>query len=112
MPGHCVGGEVAAMFVRPGIWMSCDDTQNRFGHPPVRVRDHMDISVIEINLVEPITGLRLVPSEGRGALIGIIDSGFDLTHPSFLDARGKTRIVAAWDQVNLSGSGGAPPLAF
>ena len=72
----------------------------------------MDISVIEINLVEPITRLRLVPSDGRGALIGIIDSGFDLTHPSFLDARGKTRIVAAWDQANLRGSGGAPPLAF
>jgi subtilisin family serine protease len=72
----------------------------------------MDISVIEINLVEPITCRRLVPSDGRGALIGIIDSGFELTNPSFLDARGRTRIVAAWDQVNLSGSGGAPPPAF
>lgn len=72
----------------------------------------MDISVIEINLVEPITCSRLVPSDGRGALIGIIDSGFDLTHPSFLDARGRTRILAAWDQVNLSGSAGTPPLPF
>ncbi|MBC8028506.1 MAG: S8 family peptidase [Pyrinomonadaceae bacterium] len=72
----------------------------------------MDISVIEISLVEPITCSRLVPSDGRGALIGIIDSGFDLTHPSFLDARGRTRILAAWDQVNLGGSAGAPPLAF
>lgn len=72
----------------------------------------MDISVIEINLVDPITGSRLVPSDGCGALIGIIDSGFDLTHPSFLDARSRTRILAAWDQVNLGGSAGAPPLAF
>ncbi len=72
----------------------------------------MDISVIEINLVEPITCSRLVPSDGRGALIGIIDSGFDLTHPSFLDARGRTRVLAAWDQVNLGGSAGAPPPAF
>ncbi|HMG72771.1 MAG TPA: S8 family serine peptidase, partial [Pyrinomonadaceae bacterium] len=72
----------------------------------------MDISLIEINLVEPITCGRLVPSDGRGALIGIIDSGFDLTHPSFLDVRGRTRIIAAWDQVNLIGSAGAPPLAF
>ena len=72
----------------------------------------MDISVIEINLVEPITCGRLVPSEGRGALIGIIDSGFDLTHPNFLDAQGRTRIIAAWDQVNLIGSAGAPPPAF
>jgi subtilisin family serine protease len=72
----------------------------------------MDISVIEINLVEPITCARLVPSDGRGALIGIIDSGFDLTHPSFLDAQGETRILAAWDQVNPGGSAGAPPLGF
>jgi subtilisin family serine protease len=72
----------------------------------------MDISVTQINLVEPITCSRLVPSDGHGALIGIIDSGFDLTHPGFLDAQGKTRILAAWDQVNLSGSAGAPPLGF
>jgi hypothetical protein len=72
----------------------------------------MDISVIEINLIEPITCSRLVPSDGRGALIGIIDSGFDLTNPCFLDAQGKTRILAAWDQVNLNGAAGAPPPAF
>jgi len=72
----------------------------------------MDISLIEINLVEPITCARLVPSDGHGTLIGLIDSGFDLTHPSFLDTRGRTRILAAWDQVNLSGSAGKPPLAF
>jgi len=34
----------------------------------------MDISVIEINLVDPITCSRFIPSDGRGALIGIIDS--------------------------------------
>ena len=94
-----------------GIWRSRDCTPNVFV-AFLRVRDEMDISVIEINLVEPITRSRLVPSDGRGALIGIIDSGFDLTHPSLLDARGRTRILAAWDQVNLSGSAGAPPMVF
>lgn len=79
---------------------------------PLRIKNEMDISVMEINLVAPITCSRLVPSDGRGALIGIIDSGFDLTHPAFLDERGRTRILAAWDQVNLSGSAGASPLAF
>jgi len=72
----------------------------------------MDITVTEINLVDVITCSRLVPSEGSGALIGIIDSGFDLTHPGFLDAQGKTRILAAWDQVNLGSSAGPPPSAF
>lgn len=80
--------------------------------PFLRITDEMDISAIEINLVESITRSRLVPSDGRGALIGIIDSGFDLTHPSFRDVRGGTRILAAWDQVNLDGSTGTPPIPF
>jgi subtilisin family serine protease len=95
-----------------GIWRSCDSIPKPLLSSTLRIKNKMDISVIEINLIEPITGSRLVPSDGRGALIGMIDSGFNLTHPCFLDAQGKTRILAAWDQVNLGGSAGAPPPAF
>lgn len=36
---------------------------------------------------------------GRGVTIGIIDWGFDFTHPNFIDPRsGNTRFVAIWDQ--------------
>jgi subtilisin family serine protease len=42
---------------------------------------------------------------GEEVLIGIIDvGGFDFSHPDFLDASGKTRFVAIWDQ-----GGGARP---
>ncbi|HEY7555315.1 MAG TPA: S8 family serine peptidase [Candidatus Binatia bacterium] len=42
---------------------------------------------------------------GADVLIGIIDvGGFDFSHPDFLDAGGKTRFVAIWDQ-----GGGARP---
>ncbi|HET7728712.1 MAG TPA: S8 family serine peptidase, partial [Usitatibacter sp.] len=36
---------------------------------------------------------------GAGVLVGIIDvQGFDFSHPDFLDARGRTRFEAIWDQ--------------
>ncbi len=106
-------GDIAAVFVRAA---SLEELQR---HPevisveiPRALKDETDISAVDINLVEPVKGSRVIPGDGRGALIGIIDSGFDLTHPCFLDARGRTRILAAWDQVNLVGSTGVPPPAF
>jgi subtilisin family serine protease len=35
---------------------------------------------------------------GGGVLIGLVDSGVDVTHPCFLDAAGQTRILRLWDQ--------------
>lgn len=41
---------------------------------------------------------------GAGVAIGIVDYGFDVLHPSFLDAAGRTRFLALWDQ-NAEGAG-------
>lgn len=36
---------------------------------------------------------------GEGVLVGLVDvGGFDFAHPDFLDARGRTRFAAIWDQ--------------
>lgn len=35
---------------------------------------------------------------GTGVIVGVIDNGFDFTHPAFKDADGKCRISCAWDQ--------------
>ena len=40
---------------------------------------------------------------GANALVGVIDGGFDVLHQAFLDAAGKTRIVALWDQYDNTG---------
>jgi subtilisin family serine protease len=76
------------------------------------LKDETDISAVAINLVDPDTLLRAIPGKGRGALIGIIDSGFDLTHPCFSNSEGtKTRVLAAWDQAR-SNIVGSPPAGF
>jgi subtilisin family serine protease len=76
---------------------------------PSSLKDETDGNLAAINLVSPTTMLRRVSGLGRGALIGFIDSSFDLTHPCFCDAAGQTRIVAAWDQINLSNTPGVAP---
>lgn len=35
---------------------------------------------------------------GRGVIVGIADSGIDITHPAFLNPDGSTRILYLWDQ--------------
>lgn len=79
---------------------------------PTAIKDEAEGSLNAIGLLLPSAGLRVIPGLGRGALIGFIDSGFDLTHPCFCDPAGRTRIVAAWDQMNLGGASGAPPEGF
>lgn len=46
---------------------------------------------------------------GKGVIVGVIDVGFDFTHPAFLDNEGNSRIVAVWDQGIADGT---PPKGF
>ena len=48
---------------------------------------------------------------GRGVVVGVMDIGFDLTHPNFYSRDGENlRIKAVWDQLDLSDGGVAPPM--
>jgi len=46
---------------------------------------------------------------GKGAIVGIIDSGIDYTHADFRTAQGKSRILFLWDQVAAPTAGGSVP---
>lgn len=41
---------------------------------------------------------------GKGVLIGIVDGGYDYTHPVFKDSEGKLRVHSIWDQTDFSGN--------
>ncbi len=55
--------------------------------------------------VQRENGLHLT---GRGVLIGVVDSGLDLSHPEFSDDHGNSRVVSFWDMT----AEGTPPDGF
>jgi subtilisin family serine protease len=59
----------------------------------------LDVSRAEIGADRAQAGTGLdTARRGRGVLVGIIDTGIDLSHPAFRDPSGASRVVAVWDQ--------------
>jgi endonuclease G len=76
-----------------------------------------DPAVISIEASRPDSGLdcaqsvpfvkadtiHQLPEKGDRALIAIIDGGIDVLHEAFTDSSGSTRILAVWDQSDITG---------
>ena len=86
--------------------LSCDPQVLRIeaGEPCVA---NMDTSRIVTHTDVLHSGrLGQTPWTGRGVVMGIMDIGFDLTHPTFYSADGSEyRIRSFWDQLDYSGKG-------
>ena len=70
---------------------------------------HMDSMAIHLNATPIYEGTNL-PSAftGKGVVVGVMDIGFDLTHPNFYDASGtKYRISRLWDHITKDTIGSA-----
>ena len=75
-------------------------------------RPNLDVSGTEIHAPAVQGAIDSPPSygglSGEGVIIGIVDTGIDLTHPDFL-ANGISRVVWAWDQTSATRT---PPAGF
>jgi len=63
---------------------------------------------IRIDPLRTRVGDRWTGATGEGAIVGVYDTGLDVTHEDFIDERGRTRVLALWDQTTP----GRPPAGF
>jgi subtilisin family serine protease len=61
----------------------------------MRLKPHCDLAHVSTGLVR--AGTRTVPQRGTGVLVGIVDTGIDISHPAFKTGT-QTRIVNYLDQ--------------
>lgn len=109
----CRAGDVAAGFVAP-------EKINEFlALPEVIVaeasgpyEEELDLSKPAMHITDAESGKPLIPSSGKNVIIGVIDSAFDLGHPSLRGPDGQTRIISAWDQRDLVGKTVTAPTSF
>jgi subtilisin family serine protease len=59
---------------------------------------HLNEALPDIGLIAPQAGPRPAAEDGTGVVVGIVDSGFDLSHPMFRDKNRKLRVDALLDQ--------------
>lgn len=66
------------------------------------MRASMDSARYYSDVADAYAGTKLPqPYTGKGVIVGVVDSGFDFTHPNFYDKEGKTyRIKQVWDQTS------------
>lgn len=63
---------------------------------------------VDIPLIDIVNGKKTqLLNKGKGTIIALIDSGIDVLHQTFQDDKGKTRILAIWDQTDNTGR---PPI--
>ncbi|MGL5434360.1 MAG: S8 family peptidase [Lachnospiraceae bacterium] len=63
----------------------------------------LDTTALESSGIPPVLNLPTLKADGRGVLIGMIDTGIEYTNPLFRNADGTSRILRIWDQTIESG---------
>lgn len=100
------------------ILMPLNKLQEGFSYPGIeylevaeKMAPNLDEAIKDVQADKVHKGIDLPqPYTGQNVLIGIVDWGFDYTHPMFYDTLlDHSRIMASWDQVKKIGT---PPPGF
>lgn len=70
--------------------------------PAKSYRPSLDISTADLRADQAAAAYG---GTGQGVIVAVIDSGIDFRHLDFRNADGSSRVLAAWDQTDLPGSG-------
>jgi len=83
---------------------------NRIENPGRKYTAMNDSMRSTVNANQVQAGVSPLPQsyDGTGVILGIIDTGVDLTHPDLLDSAGNTRVLHLWDQ-RLAVAPNTPP---
>ncbi len=65
---------------------------------PAKPKLDVSVPVIQANRVHLGQSPLKQGYQGKGVVVGIVDSGIDVTHPAFQNPDGTTRILYVWDQ--------------
>ncbi len=98
-------GSVETTHSLSAIQSDIDDSLISSIHVDKFFEPQMDSALVAINSDSATTGVGVQrPYKGTGIIVGIIDQGFDYTHPSFRNSDSTTRIISVWDQNSSAGS--------
>ncbi|MDR1343569.1 MAG: S8 family peptidase [Prevotellaceae bacterium] len=108
--GTCVG-DVVTLRATPAQLMQVAELSGvLFMSADSRVRKKLDVAVplVKADMVHRGAGSLSQAYTGAGVIVGVIDWGFDFTHPTFYDTSDHLRIARVWNQRDNSGAGSHP----
>ncbi|MDR1023306.1 MAG: S8 family peptidase [Prevotellaceae bacterium] len=108
--GVCVNGVVTLRATPAQLMQVAELSGVLFMSADSRVRKKLDVAVplVKADSVHRGLGSLSQAYTGAGVIVGVIDWGFDLTHPTFYDTLGRLRIARVWNQQDNSHAGSNP----